>query len=105
MEIKNPFWNGKTIWESYRLIDKGKWHISWDSLLNYNNLKLSTPKPLTWFLRLSNSSESFLIKILGFTFIYYKIHKCSNCKHEISSICFDCSGKLGGYSDWEPKKL
>lgn len=73
--MKNPFWNGKTIWRSYRLIDKIKWHISWDSLLQYHDFSLSTHKPLRWFIYYQNDSEYFILKFLGFTYIFYKTVK------------------------------
>ena len=68
----NPFFKGGTVWKSYRIIDKGKWHISWNSLLNYNNFLLSTPKLLYWFIRYKNDKDYCIIQLLGFTFIVYK---------------------------------
>lgn len=67
-----PWYKGGSVWKSYRIIDKGRWHISWDSLLRYDTLKFSTPKPLLWFLRFYNGKDCLWIKLLGFTFIWYK---------------------------------
>ncbi len=68
----NPFYKGGTIWKSYRIIDRGKWHISWNSLFNYHNFSLSTPKPLYWFIRYVNDKDYFIIQLFGFTYIVYK---------------------------------
>lgn len=78
--MKNPFWNGKTCWRSYRLIDRGYWHISWNSLLCYDNFKFSTPKPWLWFFRTSNSKETLWIGLLGFVFIWYKLDHAWNAR-------------------------
>ncbi|KKU30814.1 MAG: hypothetical protein UX45_C0034G0007 [Candidatus Uhrbacteria bacterium GW2011_GWF2_46_218] len=71
-DFVNPLYNRGTIWKSYRLINKGRWHISWNSLLRYDNLKFSTPKPWLWFLRFYNPKNCLWCTLLGFTFIWYK---------------------------------
>lgn len=68
---KNSF-KTKVVWQSYRLIDKGKWHISWNNLLYYHSLKFTTPKPLKWFIRFVNDEDCLWIGLLGFVFIWYK---------------------------------
>jgi len=68
----NPFYKGGTVWKSYRIIDKGKWHISWNSLFHYHDFSLTTPKPLYWFIRYVNDKDYFIIQLFGFTYIVYK---------------------------------
>jgi len=71
-EFVYPWYKGGSMWKSYTLIHKGKWHISWDSLLRYDKPKFSTPKPWLWFLRFYNGKDCISINLLGFSFIRYK---------------------------------